>query len=154
MGMLDRYRKKGGFRQLLQLIETCTTQKRDQFMGIIKQENPQWAGIISKKMLTMEVVFNWPVEVIGEFAVELPPRTLAMALKKIGPEGLQKSIATLPHLKKREIEEMYNGLNPTPSEMHAASIKVVEKVRQLIDSGRIKLERFAPDLALTDDEAA
>ncbi len=154
MGMLDRYRKKGGFRQLLQLIETCTSSKQTQFMDIVKKEDPSWAMTISKKMLTMDLMFSWPVEVVGEFASEIPPRTLAIALKKVGQPGLEKAIATLPHLKKREIEEFFTILTPNPNEVHAASIKVIEKVRQLIDSGKIRLERFAPDLALSEDEAA
>ncbi|OQW50875.1 MAG: hypothetical protein A4S09_11150 [Proteobacteria bacterium SG_bin7] len=154
MGMLDRYRKKGGFRQLLQLIETCATAKQTQFMEIVKKEDPTWAKKISKKMLSMELVFSWPIEVVGEFATEIPLRTLAIALKKVGPAGLEKATATLPHLKKREVEEMFSTLNPNPNEVHAASIKVIEKVRQLIDNGKIRLDRFAPDLALTEEEAA
>ncbi len=154
MGMLDRYRKKGGFRQLLQLIETCATAKQNQFMDIVKKEDPNWAKQISKKMLTMELIFSWPIEVVGEFAVEIPPRTLAIALKRVGPGALEKAIATLPHLKKREIEELFSSLTPNPNEIHAASIKVIEKVRQLIDNGKIRLERFAPDLALSEEEAA
>ena len=102
----------------------------------------------------MELVFSWPIEVVGEFATEIPLRTLAIALKKVGPAGLEKATATLPHLKKREVEEMFSTLNPNPNEVHAASIKVIEKVRQLIDNGKIRLDRFAPDLALTEEEAA
>lgn len=154
MGMLDRYRKKGGFRQLLQLIETCASAKQTQFMDIVKKEDPNWAKTISKKMLSMELIFSWPVEIVGEFAVEIPLRTLAIALKKVGPAGLEKATATLTHLKKREVEEFFTTLNPSPGEIHAASIKVIEKVRQLIDSGKIRLERFAPELALSEEEAA
>ena len=154
MGLLDRYRKKDGFKQLLYLIETCNPQKKTQFMNIVKTEDPKWADLISKKMLTIEVIFSWSAEVLGEFTVEIPPRTLAIAAKKPGKDALMKAIATLPHLKQREIEEMFNSLSPSPNEIYAAGIKVIEKVRQLTDSGKIRFDRFAPDLVLTPEEAA
>lgn len=38
MGMLDRYKKKGGFNQLLQLLETSPSAKREQFLSLIGGE--------------------------------------------------------------------------------------------------------------------
>ena len=40
--MIDRYKKKGGFIQLLNLLETSSKAKQDQFLGLISQESKIW----------------------------------------------------------------------------------------------------------------
>ncbi len=151
--MLDRYRKKGGFKQLLKLVEGCAPAKQAQLLDIINKEDSNWAGLLKKKMLSIEIIFSWKPETLAEFTHLLPAKTLAYASKKIGPEALQKAITCFAHVKKREIEDIYGASNPTPGEILAASGKVIEKVRELTDNGTLKFERFAPELSI-DDEAA
>lgn len=59
MGMLDRYKKKGGFVQLLQLIETSPSKKQEQFLGLIAEESPAWEDTLRKKILTIDKVYSW-----------------------------------------------------------------------------------------------
>ena len=40
MSMIDRYKKKGGFLQLLNLLETTGGEKREKFLKMIAEENP------------------------------------------------------------------------------------------------------------------
>ncbi len=90
--MLDRYRKKGGFKQLLKLVEGCAPAKQAQLLDIINKEDSNWAGLLKKKMLSIEIIFSWKPETLAEFTHLLPAKTLAYASKKIGPEALQKAI--------------------------------------------------------------
>ena len=153
MGMLDRYRKKGGFKQLLKLLEGCAPAKQAQLFDVIQKEDTGWASLLKKKMLTLDIIFSWKPETLAEFTHLLPAKTLAYAAKKLGPQALEKAITCFPHMKKREIEDLYSASTPTPGEMLAASGKIIEKVRELTDNGTLKFERFAPELTL-DDEAA
>ncbi|MFN9067220.1 MAG: hypothetical protein ACK5V3_08325, partial [Bdellovibrionales bacterium] len=79
MGMLDRYKKKGGFIQLLQLIETSSKSKQDQFLGLIAQESPNWENEIRKKMITLDKVLEWNPVYLSEIFSRLHPLTLASA---------------------------------------------------------------------------
>ncbi len=151
--MLDRYRKKGGFIQLLKLLEGCAPAKQAQLLDVIQKEDNGWATLLKKKMLSIEIIFSWKAETLAEFTHLLPPKTLAYAVKKLGPGMLEKAITCFPHVKKREIEDIYATLNPTPGEILAASGKVIEKVRELTDNGTLKFERFAPELTLEDEAA-
>jgi hypothetical protein len=54
MGMLDRYKKKSGFVQLLTLIETSSKQKQDQFLSLIGQEDSCLGECTEIKLLTIE----------------------------------------------------------------------------------------------------
>ncbi|MDZ4660472.1 MAG: FliG C-terminal domain-containing protein [Pseudomonadota bacterium] len=153
MGMLDRYRRKGGFLQLLKLLEGCAPAKQAQLLDVIQKEDADWASLLKKKMLSLEIIFNWKAETLAEFTHLLPPKTLAYAVKKLGPDALQKAITCFAHTKKREIEDIFSSSSPSPGEMLAATGKIIEKVRELTDNGTLKFERFAPELTL-DDEAA
>src|SRR5687768_10826919 len=99
MSMLSRYRKQGGFQQLLQLIETCTSQKREQLLKLIEAEDPAWAKLINTKMVTLEKVFSWDASHVAEVTSQLVPRTLAVLLHGLPKEALDKSTLAMPPIK-------------------------------------------------------
>ena len=59
MGMLDRYKKKGGFIQLLNLIETTASPKAEKFLKMIGEESPAWEAEIKKKVLSIDRLATW-----------------------------------------------------------------------------------------------
>lgn len=79
MGMLDRYKKKGGFTQLLQLIETSGKAKQEQFLAIVAQESPAWETEIRKKTLTLDKVMTWNPTYLSEIFSRIQILTLASA---------------------------------------------------------------------------
>ncbi len=152
--MLARYRKQGGFQQLVLLLETCTSQKRDQLMKLIQAEDPSWAKLISTKMVTLERVYSWDAMHIAEVTTQLAPRTLAILLHGLSKEFFEKSVHVMSPLKRREIESLFEEQKPTPGEVEAARIKLLTKVRELEDSGRLNLAQFDPSLSIRDVKVA
>ena len=66
MGMIDRYRKTGGFVQLVALVETCPPAKQEKFLEIIKGEDARWSEAVRTKLLSMEKIYSWSNEVLAE----------------------------------------------------------------------------------------
>ena len=154
MSMLKRYRKKGGFKQLLCLLETCAPKKCEQLLNLIKVEDSHWHQILSEKMISIEKIYSWDSSIITEIVTILPIRTMAIALKG-APEGsFEKTCECLTHFKRRELEELFKDLKAGPGEILAAQIKFVEKVRELADNGILVFERFAPELVIDEREVA
>ena len=81
MAMVDRYKKSGGFVQLLQVLETCGAKKREQFMGIISMESPKWAEAINQKMISLEKIVSWKPEILLEILASVNKLAFAVALK-------------------------------------------------------------------------
>lgn len=81
MGMLDRYKKKGGFNQLLNLLETSSKTKQDQFLSLIQQENPNWEEALKKRILSIDKVMSWDKEALSEILTRVQPLTLTVALR-------------------------------------------------------------------------
>jgi len=151
MGMLDRYKKKGGFNQLLTLIETSGHKKQEQFLGLISQESPAWEVELKKKILTPDRVFTWPQEVLAEVLSRLQPLTLCVSLHGRDPQDLEKILAILPPITKRRIYDQMAELNPNPAEKATCEMKLVTEVRAIASAGYIKIEKFDSDLFIEEN---
>ena len=154
MSMLSRYRKPGGFQQLLLLLESCTAPKRAQLMKLIESEDAAWAKLISTKIVTLDKFFSWDATHVAEVTTQLVPRTLAILLHGLPSECLEKAVTSMPPIKRREIESLFSEQSPSPGEVEAARIKLLSKVRELEDSGRLNLAQIDPAVSIRNVKVA
>lgn len=151
MGMLDRYKKKGGFVQLLNLLETSSKAKQEQFLTLISQENVNWEMELKKRVLTVDKIVEWPREPLSEIVSRIQPLTLAVALRKFEGPKREEILAVLSQSEKRKIVSLIDETNPNPAEIATCLSKIVAEVRGLIQQGIIKLEKFNPDMAIPEN---
>jgi hypothetical protein len=151
MGMLDRYKKKGGFIQLLNLIETSGGRKQEQFLGLIAQESPAWEQELKKKMLNVDRIFSWPNDVMSEVLTRLQPLTLCVSLFGRSPEQIEKILAPLPPISKRKLTDQMGELNPNPAEKATCEMKLISEVRAIVAAGYIKFEKFDAELFIEEN---
>lgn len=154
MSMLARYKKQGGFEQLLLLLETSNAKKQEQFFNLIAAENPATAALLKSKMLTIEKIFSWDVSFLGDVTSNIPPKILAIVIKHLGPEYIEKAIATFSHGKKQEMQQMIADAGTTPGEVETAKMKMITMIRELNRNKVIKIEKIAPELDITDLKVA
>lgn len=151
MGMLDRYKKKGGFAQLLQLLETSPLTKREQFLGLIAGESPVWEDALRKRILTIEKVYSWDGQFLVEIFSRVQPLTLANAMHGNPPEQVEQLLSTLPPISKRRITDLMAESNPTPAEKSTCISKILSEVRGFIGQGILKLDKIDPDLIVPEN---
>lgn len=151
MGMLDRYKKKGGFVQLLQLIETSPSKKQEQFLKLIAEESPAWEDTLRKKILTIEKVYSWDPQFLVEIFSRLQPLTLANALKGDPEAKVDSLLACLPPISKRKIEDLMEESNPSPAEKATCLMKIVTEVRGFASQGYIKIDKIDPELSVPEN---
>jgi flagellar motor switch protein FliG len=140
MSMLARFRKPGGVQQLVVLLESCLTKKREALLTTIEGEDKEFAMMVKAKVLTAARIFKWDPLVVSEATTKLGDRTLAIALKGLPPECVAIALHTSRDLKKRDIMNLLETIKPTPVEIESAHIKLVETVRTLEKEGAIKLD--------------
>jgi flagellar motor switch protein FliG len=150
MAMVDRYKKSGGFVQLLQVIETCGPKKQEQFMNIITEETPNWSSAIQQKMLTFDKILSWKSEALLEIVANINSLTFVTALKSLSPEKMNALCDKLSTQEKRKIEQQYKELNPDANQMSSCVMKVVSETRNLFVSGALKYDKV--DLTLSIPE--
>lgn len=151
MAMVDRYKKSGGFVQLLQVIETCGPKKREQFMKIINEETPKWGEAIMAKMLSFEKIIGWKPEAIMEIAAQINPLAFGTALKSLPQEKFDEFAAKLGPQERRKFETQYKEGTPAPNEISACVMKVINETRLLFVAGTLKYDKIDPELAIPDE---
>ncbi len=154
MSSLLRYKKSGGFIQLLSLIETFGPQKKDKFLEMIEQESPTWERALREKMLTFERIFSWPEEVIVDVFKQLQPKTLAFALQGIKPEQREKILTYFSHSERRRLDDILTESKPKPEEIASTLVKVVEQTRKMLKERTLHAEKFDSALSIPEDYEA
>lgn len=151
MGMLDRYKKKGGFMQLLQLIETSGKQKQEQFLGLIGQESPIWEETIRKKTLNLERVLGWNEAYLAEVFSRIQTLTLASAFHGYPEEKVAIVFKAISSTEQRRFQMTMQEINPTPAEKATSQMKILSETRSMIAQGIIKLDKVDPELMIPEN---
>jgi flagellar motor switch protein FliG len=151
MSMLDRYKKPGGFVQLLALVETCGQAKQEKFLEIISKEDSHWADAIKKKMLSIERIYSWPDEQLAEIFGTLQDLTVAVALYAANDSIRNRINGYFSHGRKRKIDDLFGTSKPSAPEIAATHMKIIESVRKMEQDGFLRLEKFDADLEVAED---
>lgn len=150
MGMVDRYKKAGGFLQLVQVIETCGVKKREQFMNIIVVENPGWADALNQKCISFDKIINWKAEVILEIVASVNTLSFSTALKSLSTEQLENFFLKISHQDRKKFEVSMQESATNPNEISASVVKVISETRSLFVQGSLKADKVDASLAIPD----
>lgn len=149
--MISRYKRPGGFVQLLSLIETSGQAKRDRFLEIIRAESDDWGSAIERHALSVERIFGWPDEAVVEVFKGLPLRNMACALKGISEVNRSRIMAYLSHSEKRKVEDEMVSVGENADEFNGTLVKLLEITRKMISDGQIRLEKIDPGLEIPEN---
>jgi hypothetical protein len=151
MSSLQRYKKSGGFVQLLSLIETFGPDKKKKFLEMIEAESPLWAKALRDKMLSLERIFGWNEEIVIDIFKRMPVKSQAFALQGMKEEYKSKIIKFISQSEQRRMNDVIEESKPKPEEFQAALLKIVETTRQLLKDRELQPERFDAELAIPED---
>ncbi len=148
--MLDRYKKTGGFNQLLTLLETCGPQKKQKFLEIIRLEDSRWADALEAKMISLERFFKWNDSAVSEVTGAMLEINVATILTAM-PEHSERILATLAHTKKKRVQEVAEATRPTADGIATSVHKLYETIRRLTNEGVLRLDKIDPDMYVPED---
>lgn len=151
MSMIDRYKKSGGFSQLLALLESCGSAKREKFFKIILDESPVWHDALKQKMLGFDDLLKWPVEILAEVTSRTQPITLAAVAKSLPEEKSKTLFAGLGHAQYAKIRSIMDETEFSPQQSQSSIEKLLSETRALAQQGLLKFDKFAPHLHIPDD---
>jgi len=128
--MIDRYKKKGGFVQLLNLIETTGKEKAERFLKMIAEESPIWEAEIRRKSLSLDRLSTWNQTYLMEFVPRLSANVLGTALSPLPAEKQQIFLGALAFGERRKTEEFMKEAKPNAGEIAACQMKLLTEVRR------------------------
>ena len=151
MSTLQRYRKRGGFLKLLQLIETSAPPKREQLLKVIEKEDPHWAQNIRTKSLSFEKFCSWKPETQYTVLNRLTEQYKIMTFKKL-PENNAQALKSI--MDPQEAAELYdnvqNAKDPLDGEFLSALTHLFETIRELDSDNVIILSQIDPTLKIPE----
>lgn len=151
MSMIDRYRKKGGFVQLLNLIETTGKDKQEKFLKMIGDESPLWESEVRKRVLTVDKILSWNPTYLAEIFPRVPPLQLAMVVGGLPNEKAEHFMTVLTFRERRQVEELLKEKTPTSGETSSGLMKLFTEIRKMEAEGSLKFEKFDPEMVIPED---
>lgn len=151
MSMIERYRKSGGFVQLLNLLETTGKDKQEKFLSMIKEESPLWETEVRKRLLTMDKVLSWNPSYLAEIFPRIQPIQLAMIAGGLPPEKLDSFLSILAFKERKQVEDILKDKKPSPGETSSGVMKLFAEIRKMAADGSLKFEKFDQDMVIPDD---
>lgn len=150
MAMLDRYRKSGGFFQLVQLLETSVPSKKEKFLALIREESPAWENELKKYLFTFDKILNLSPESLREIWPRISEKVVSTAVWNLPPEQKEKFFQTLTIAQKRKFDEAFSMNPPTPGEILASQLRVIQEVRSMTQVGYLRLDKIAPEMVIPE----
>jgi hypothetical protein len=154
MSSLLRYKKTGGFVQLVSLIETFGPQKKEKFLEMIEAEDKTWAQALREKMMTLERIFKWPDQVVIEVFKSLPHKNQAFALQGLKEDQRARMLAFFSAAERRRLDEIIFESTPKPDDIASNMIKVVEMARKMLLAGDLRAEKFDVGILIPEEYEA
>jgi hypothetical protein len=151
MSMIDRYRKKGGFVQLLNLIETMGKDKQEKFLKMIGDESPNWSVEIRKRLLSIDKILSWNPSYLAEIFPHIPGLQLAMIVGGLPPDKAEVFMKVLTFKEKKTVEETLSTKKPTPAETSTGIMKLFAEIRKMEAEGTLRFDKFDPEMVIPDN---
>ena len=151
MSTLERYKKEGGFYQLLLLIENSDAEKQQKFLEMIRRESRPWAEAIEHKKFTIEKICTLPPALIAYALELLPPRIIAFALWNQPSEMRQKILFHLNSVIQKKVENTWEQ-EPEPrlGDILNCQIKIFQSIRQVLNDKRQFWKQIPEALRIPD----
>lgn len=150
MSMISRYKKKGGFLQLLNLMETSGVSKQEKFLKLIEDEDARWSEAIKSKMITVKKIFEWDDNTIAEIVARLNDLTVATALHGLDESVKEKAFKMMHQARQRKITDIMGDKVPNAAEISTIFVQILTEVRSMVAQGFLYLEKIDPNLVVDD----
>lgn len=149
--MLDRYKKTGGFVQLVSLLETCGAQKREKFLEIIRKEDPRWARILEAKLIDLNRILSWNDAALAEVTGAMQEINVVALCTTLDEVQRNRMIATISHQNRLRFDELLANARPSQGEVATSVNKLIEVVRRLVADGVLRLDKIDMRLHIDSD---
>lgn len=149
MSILQRYKKNGGFFQLIQLIESSSPAKQVKLLSAIEKEDPSWAQGLKNKALKFSNFNLWSADIQYTVLWKVSSQYRWMIFKKLSEEKQEAICALLKPTERAQMDDDIESMRPfTEGEFMMAQSKLFETIRKLDEEKVIVLSIIDPSVAV------
>lgn len=142
MSVYGRFKKaKGGFRQLVELLETTPVSRRQKMIDVGMKEDPDYTLKALQYVMSFEDVMKLEEMQLAEVVAKAPARTIAMAISPFDEETKMRWIRCSKPPAMMEIKDLL-ATKFTNTEIGGAQLKLVATTRELERGGKVKVKHI------------
>ena len=149
MAIYTRYKRPGGLRALVELLESSAPTSRKKMIdkGLIEDE--KFTRLAESYILTWEDVINLSDPELCETLAKANPRAIGMALIGLPTDQVQRFLRNSPMKSIGDIREMLEQ-KLGPREVSGARVLIVQATRELEKAGVLKVKKIPEMVELTE----
>jgi flagellar motor switch protein FliG len=145
MGVYTRFKRTpGGFRALVELLETTPVSRRQKMIDVGMAEDPDYTLEALKYVLNFDDIVKLSDPELAEVLSKAPPRTTAFAISAASDDIKARFVRSSKPPVAAEIRS-YMGVKCGLREMGGAQMKLIEVTRQLEKAGYVKTKHIPDD---------
>ncbi len=142
MGVYTRFKRNPeGFRQLVELLETTPSARRQKMIDVGMAEDAHFTEQAMKFMLTFEDIMALPDLEMAELMVAAPPRMIGYAISQCAEDVKMRFLKNAKPMIMAEVKD-YMGAKVGPREIGGARLKLIEVARQLERRNLIRTKKI------------
>ena len=147
MSITARHKKPGGFKKLVNSLETTVLEKRTSILEAMRKEDPDFVSEVEQCIFNFEEFININdlvvAEIIAAFQKEM--KTVAVALYKCSDKALlEKFTKNMIAPAMRAMREEQETLEQVRlNEQVGARFRIIAKARELEQRGSFQLKRYS-----------
>ncbi|NQZ02740.1 MAG: hypothetical protein HRT45_18915 [Bdellovibrionales bacterium] len=149
--LLVRYKRPGGFLQLVKLLEGFGKEKKEKFLAILEQEDPNWAGVIEGKLLTIEKIMSWKDDPVYDVARSMHKKNLAAVLHGLSDEESKRVVGLFGDTERRHLQDEMEMMSPSSLEISSSMVMMIETTREMIEKKLLKIDAIDSKLVIPAD---
>lgn len=147
MGMTDRHKKQGGFKKLVNSLETTSHDKRVKILEAMAQEDPAFIDEVQKSIFEFSEfakISDMAIcELVCAFSEEM--KTIALALYRLEDQALiDKFLRNMPPREMSAYRSAHENLTSVLGrERTSAQFRIINKARELEAQNKFTLKRYS-----------
>lgn len=146
MSLVARHKRPGGFRKLVNSIETTPPEKRAKILEAMRKEDPDFIGEVENSLFEFEDFLKINDLIIGEIigALKTEPKTWALALYRADAALIEKFTKNMRPPELHPYREALEALTSVLArEQLAARYRIVSKARELESHNKFTLKKYS-----------
>lgn len=150
MSVISRYKKKGGFIQLLQLVETSGISKQEKFLSLIEEDSPNWGKAVREKLLTIDRLMAASDEGIQHIFSKLKILTIASASFGFPKDKWERILSLLDNPTQKKIQEQIEVIQPSDNEISNSIVQIFSEIRRMTEGESRLLSWISPEINVNE----
>lgn len=143
MSIYSRYKKNpGGFRNLVELLETTPSERRKKMIDVGMLEDPAYTEKAMSYMMNFNDILGLGDMELAELMDKVDPRIAAFSIHQHPKEVKDRFLKCSRPGKAADIRDYFDAPNVTLREIGGAQLKVVQIARQLEKQGYISAKKI------------